>query len=434
MTWIVAPAAAIAGELVVNGDKSVSHRSLLVGAICDGPVRVTGFGASADTLATLACVRACGVEVETDGSTLLVHGRGLRGLTAPAGVLDVANSGTLLRLLPGILVGQPAGRFVIDGDDSIRLRPIDRITDPLAAMGARVSSRNGLPPLEIEAGAALAGRRHEPAIASAQVKSCLLLAGLYADGRTSVRERRATRDHTERMLRAAGARIRRDGEWVSVDPPTRLALDHVEVPGDPSSAAFLVLAATLLPESRIFLRGIGVGPGRTGFLTVLERMGARVALFNRRTTDAGEPIADLEASHAELIGCDVEPELVPSLIDELPALALAASCARGEMRLRGLGELRHKESDRLATVRDALWRCGAHIEVVDDGWHVRGVPARLRGGEVTAHGDHRIAMLAAIAGLYSENGVRILDPECIDVSFPAFRSVIEGGVAAGAAA
>ncbi len=428
-SWKVEPAGTLRGELVVNGDKSVSHRALLVGALCDGPVRVRGFGASADTLATLDAVRALGVQVDGEPEReLVVHGRGVRGLVAPAEPLDVRNSGTLLRLLAGVVAGQPAGRFTLDGDASIRRRPVDRVARPLAEMGATVSSHDGLPPLVIEAGAPLRGIRYAMPVASAQVKSCVLLAGLNATGATTVVEPRPTRDHTERILRAAGARVHRAGPAISVEPASALHLETVEVPGDFSSAAFFIVAATLLPESRIVLRGVGMGPGRTGLLDVLERMGARIGVFDRRTTGGGEPVADIEVQHAELVGTDVGPDDVAAMVDELPILALAACTARGRTTVRGADELRVKESDRIASTRAALWGLGARIDETDDGWRIRGVPSRLRGGTVDPRGDHRIAMLGAIAGLWSEQGVRVQDPTCIDVSFPRFREILPRAV------
>jgi 3-phosphoshikimate 1-carboxyvinyltransferase len=423
--WQVEPAGSLRGELPVNGDKSVSHRALMVGAVCDGPVRVRGFGASADTRATLAAVRALGVEVEEAGrGDLVVHGRGLRGLAEPDAVIDVMNAGTLLRLLPGLLVGQPGGRFTLDGDASIRRRPVERVAAPLRDMGADVETADGLPPLRVRGVERLRGIEYQLPVASAQVKSCLLLAGLYGDGPTTVIEPRPSRDHTERLLAAAGAKIDRRGGRVVVHPAERLALREIEVPGDFSSAAPFVVAATLLPESLLVVRNVGVNPGRTGLLTALERMGARIGLVNRRTTAAGEPVADLEIRHAELVATEVEPELVPSMVDELPLLALAAACARGRTVVRGAEELKVKESNRLETTADALFACGAHLEATDDGWRIRGVPARLRGGTVNPHGDHRIAMLGAVAGLYSENGVRVTDPGAIDVSFPEFRDLV----------
>lgn len=423
--WLVEGTGPLAGEIAVNGDKSVSHRSLLIGGVCEGPVRVRGFGASADTLATLAAMEALGVRVEQPGpSELVVHGVGLRGLEEPAGVLDVHNSGTLLRLLPGLLAGQPEGTYTLDGDASIRRRPVDRIAVPLGRMGASLTATDGCAPLTIEAGRPLSGITYELPVASAQVKSCLLLAGLLAEGETTVVEPLATRDHTERMLRAAGARVTRHPGAVTVQPAGALRLAEIEVPGDVSSAAFFIVAASLVPESHLFIRGVGVNPGRAGVLTVLERMGARIALFNRRTTAAGEPVADVEVRHAELVATEVEPEIVPSLIDELPLIALAASRARGTTVVRGAEDLRKKESDRIATVAEALAGCGARVTATDDGWKIRGVPARLHGGTVDPHGDHRIAMMGAIAGLYSEHGVRVRDPECIDVSFPGFREIL----------
>ena len=428
--WKVEPSGPLVGELAVNGDKSVSHRALLIGALCDGPVEVDNWGDSADTRATLEAVRSLGVQVDDHGhGRLTVHGVGLDGLRPPVGPIDVRNAGTLMRLLAGICAMQSRGTYVLDGDASIRTRPMERVARPLRAMGAEIETTDGTPPVTVVAGAPLRGAEHAMEVSSAQVKSAILLAGLRADGPTTVVEETPTRDHTERMLRAAGARVQSRGGRVVLDPPERLSLSRIEVPGDISSAAFLIVAATLIPESRIFLRGIGIGAGRTGILDVLERMGGRIAVFNRRTTEAGEPVADLEVAHADLTASSIKAAEVPSLVDELPILALAACCARGKTRVRGAEELRVKESDRLQSVRDALWRVGGHIEVEEDGWFIRGVPARLRGGSVDPHGDHRIAMLGAIAGLYSEEGVTISDPAAIDVSFPGFRALVEAATA-----
>ena len=428
--WKVLGSGPLVGEFVVNGDKSVSHRSLLIGALCDGPVEVEGWGDSADTRATLEAVRALGVQVDDHGAgRLTVHGVGLTGLKPPVGAIDVQNAGTLMRLLSGILAMQPSGVFTLDGDASIRTRPMERVAVPLRAMGASIETTAGCPPVVVQGGQKLVGMEHVMEVSSAQVKSALLLAALRADGPTTVIEETATRDHTERMLRAAGATVHTTGGRVVINPVERLQLDKIEVPGDISSAAFLIVAATIIPESRIFLRSIGIGAGRTGVLDVLERMGARVAMFNRRTTDAGEPVADLEIAHAELSATSIRPEEIPSLVDELPILALAGCVAHGRTRVRGADELRVKESDRLQSVRDALWSVGGHIEVKDDGWFIRGVPVRLRGGTVESRGDHRIAMLGAIAGLYSEQGVTIIDPDAISVSFPGFRPMIEAAIA-----
>jgi len=426
VTWVVEPAEGLRGEISVNGDKSISHRALLIGGVCEGPVRVSGFGPSADTLATRDAVRSLGVRIEEVSPVeLVVHGVGLRGLEEPVGVVDARNAGTLMRLLPGLLAGQPEGTYVIDGDESLRRRPMERVAEPLRRMGADVRSTDGFAPLTITAGAPLVGLDYQPAVASAQVKSSMLLAGLYAEGTTRVIEPVATRDHTERLLKAAGAKVDRRPGRVEIRPAAALRLGEIEVPGDFSSAAFFIVAATLLPESHLYLRGVGVNPGRTGLLTVLERMGARIGIFDRRVTDAGEPIANIEVRAAELIACEVDGDIVPTLIDELPLLALAASCARGRTLIQGAADLKAKESDRIASVTAALTQCGARIEALDDGWRIRGVPARLRGGTVDPVGDHRIAMMAAIAGLHSEQGVRLKDPGCIDVSFPGFRELVE---------
>ena len=424
--WKVAPSGPLLGELSVNGDKSVSHRALLIGALCDGPVEVEGWGDSADTRATLEAVRSLGVQVDDHGfGRLTVHGVGLDGLKPPVGSIDVKNAGTLMRLLSGICSMQPAGVFVLDGDESIRTRPMERVAKPLRAMGAEVETTEGTPPVTVTGGRALQGIEHVMEVSSAQVKSAILLAGLRADGPTTVIEQVPTRDHTERMLRAAGATVQTLRDRVVIQPTDRPHLDRIEVPGDISSAAFLIIAATLVPESRILLRGIGMGVGRTGLLDVLERMGGRIAVFNRRTTDAGEPVADLEVAHAELTASSIRGAEVSGLIDELPILALAACVARGKTRVREADELKFKESNRLQSTYEALHGIGARIELEPDGWFIRGVPARLRGGTVNPRGDHRIAMLGAIAGLYSEDGVTITDPEAIDVSFPAFRGLIE---------
>ena len=416
----VAPAGGLAGELAVPGDKSVSHRALLVGAICAGPVRVRGFGASADTLATAAAVQALGVPVErVADDEVVVHGRGMRGLEPPSGPIDVENAGTLIRLLPGILAGQ-VGEFELTGDASIRRRPMDRITEPLRQMGVAVETDGGRPPVRLTATGAVEPISYTLPVASAQVKSCVLLAGLYAShGVTEVLEPVPTRDHTERLLRAAGAAVDRRPGRVAVSPARELRLDEVDVPGDFSSAAPFIVAGTVLAGSNLTLRGVGINPTRTGLLTVMERMGARVGIFRRRES-GGEPVADIEVRPAELVAADVEPELVPLLIDELPLVALLACFAHGVTTIRGAGELRVKESDRIATTAAALAAVGGHVEALPDGFRVRGVPARLRGGAVDAAGDHRIAMLGAVAGVCSQQGVRIDGAAALGVSFPDF--------------
>jgi 3-phosphoshikimate 1-carboxyvinyltransferase len=420
----VAPAVSFRGAVALPGDKSLSHRALLIGAICERETVVRGFGRSEDTESTVRAVRALGIRVDEDGrDTLRVHGAGLRGLEAPEGPIDCGNAGTLVRLIAGILAGQTGQQFELSGDESLSSRPMGRIADPLAAMGAGVETADGHLPLGIDA-RPLHGIEYELPVASAQVKSCLLLAGLFAEGETTVVEPVPTRDHTERMLRAAGARLGVKPGRVSVQPADRLELGEVEVPGDISSAAPLILAATLLPGSELIVTGVGVNPTRTGFLDVLERMGARIAVFNRRTA-AGEPVADLEITHAELVATEVEPEEVPRLVDELPLFALAASMAHGNSRVRGAGELRAKETDRIDAVVAGLRAAGAHVTGTRDGFRIRGVPARPRGGRMSAEGDHRIAMLAAVCGLASRDGVEIEGAETVAISFPGFFDLID---------
>jgi 3-phosphoshikimate 1-carboxyvinyltransferase len=427
-TLRVAPVSALVGEVSPPGDKSVSHRAVLFGALADGTVEVDGFGAGADTLSTIAAVEQLGARVELldDGPTRLrVHGVGLRGLRAPEGPIDVGNAGTLLRLMVGILAGQD-GTFTLDGDESIRRRPVDRVAIPLREMGAEIADTDGCPPLQVVGGRPLHPITYTLPVASAQVKSAVLLAGLYAgDGPTVVVEPIATRDHTERLLRHAGVRVERKRGEISVWPVERLVLDHVTVPSDPSSAAPFLVAATLLLESRLFLRGISMNPARVGILAVLERMGARITIFNRRTLPGGEPVADLEVRPSELVACEVEPEMVPSLVDELPLIALAACLARGTTIVRGAEELAVKESNRLESVGELLRAVGGHVRVTRNGWVIRGVPARLRGGRVDARGDHRIGMLGAIACLVSQDGVTISGAGSIAVSYPGFAAELE---------
>ncbi len=420
----VAPAVSLRGAVAVPGDKSISHRAVLLGAVCDGETVVRGFGWSADTESTVRAARALGVDIEAEGPDVLrIRGVGLRGLRAPDGPIDCGNAGTLVRLLAGILAGQTWQQFELHGDESLSARPMGRIAEPLAQMGAGVETADGHLPLAIE-GRPLRAIDYELPVASAQVKSCVLLAGLYADGETTVVEPVPTRDHTERMLRAAGVQVRVSPGRVSVTPPERLALGEVIVPGDISSAAPLVLAATLLPGSELIVSGVGVNPTRTGFLDVLERMGARISIFNRRTL-AGEPVADLEVTHAELVATEIAPEEVPRLVDELPLFALAASMAHGDSRVRGAQELRTKETDRIAAVTEGLRAAGAHITATRDGFRVRGVPTRPRGGRMGSAGDHRIAMLAAVCGLVSGDGVQIEGAEAVSISFPGFFDLID---------
>jgi 3-phosphoshikimate 1-carboxyvinyltransferase len=422
----IEPAAALRGDLAVPGDKSISHRALLLAAVAEGDSELEGVGVSKDTLSTGAALQALGAGVEVEGESVRVAGVGLRGLRAPVEALDCGNAGTLMRLLPGLLVGQQ-GRFALVGDESLSSRPLERVAAPLREMGARVETTDGRAPLAVEGGAPLHPVRYELPVASAQVKSCVLLAGLYAeDGPTTVVERHPSRDHTERLLEVAGARVgRRPGES-SVWPAERLRPLALEIPGDFSSAAPFIVAATLLAGSELRLHGVGINPTRTGFLAVLERMGARISHFHRRRL-GGEPVADLEVEPAELVATEVRPEEVPGLVDELPLFALAAGMARGESVVTGAAELRVKESDRLETVKDALRPLGIRIETSHDGFRVRGVPSRPKGGGVVeAAGDHRIAMLGAVAGLVSREGVELRGAETVAISFPDFFAMLDG--------
>jgi 3-phosphoshikimate 1-carboxyvinyltransferase len=420
----IEPASSVQGGVALPGDKSISHRAVLIGAIAEGESVVGGFGPSDDTSSTIAAVRALGVEVTEEGDTLRIPGAGLRGLRSPVRPIDCGNAGTLARLLPGILAGQRGRRYELTGDASLSSRPMGRVAGPLTEMGAGLETTDGRLPLTIVA-RPLRPIRYRLPVASAQVKSCVLLAGLYAgDGPTVVVEPVPTRDHTERMLRAAGARVRSEPGGVEVWPAARLDPLRLDVPGDFSAAAPFVVAATLLPGSRLRLARVGVNPTRTGLLDVLERMGARISLYNR-STSAGEPFADVEVEHADLVATEVEPDEVPSLIDELPLFALAASMARGDSLVRGAAELRKKESDRIEAVTTALRRLGVRIRATEDGFTVRGVPARVKGGRMDSAGDHRVAILGAVAGLVSREGVQVGGAEAVSVSFPGFFERLE---------
>ena len=418
----VEPVARIDGHIGVPGDKSVSHRALLVGALGEGETRVERWGRSGDTEATLAAVRALGVQVdEEDVDTLVVHGVGLRGLRPPAGSLDCGNAGTLARLLCGILAFQ-AGRYELVGDASLSSRPMGRVVDPLGRMGASLTATGGRLPLAIEGGD-LSGIDYTLPVASAQVKSAILLAGLGASGQTTVHEPAPTRDHTELMLEAAGAKVTRRPGSVTVAPGGALRLPDVLVPGDISSAAPFMVAAALLPGSTLTVHDVGLNPRRTGILDVLERMGARVGVLGKRRI-AGELIGDVEVGSQPLVATRIEAVEVPRLVDELPLVALLGAFARGTTEVTGAEELRAKESDRIETVTRAMQAIGVRIQARPDGFSVRGTPARPRGGSVDAAGDHRIAMLGAVAGAVSREGVRLEGAESVAVSFPGFFELL----------
>jgi 3-phosphoshikimate 1-carboxyvinyltransferase len=418
----VEPAASLVGHLVVPGDKSISHRAVLIGALGGGETRVRGFGRSGDTQATVDAMRTLGAEIEDVAEDeVVVHGVGLRGLRP--GAVDCRNAGTLMRLLTGILSGQD-GEFTLTGDESLTPRPMERVARPLRRMGAEVETTDGHAPLVVRGSGALHGIEIEPEVASAQVKSAILLAALNADGPTTVVERIPTRDHTELMLQAAGVRVRRSTTSVTVEPAGELRLDEVVVPGDFSSAAPLLVAAALVPGSDLTIHDLGVNPRRTGLLDVLERMGARVAVFDRRR-EGGEPVASVQVQPGELVATEIAADEVPGVVDELPLVALLASHARGETRVSGAGELRVKETDRIEAVTDGLRPLGARVRSQPDGWTVTGVPARLRGGRLDARGDHRIAMLGAVAGLASIEGVAIEGADTAAISFPGFYELLD---------
>jgi len=417
------PAGPLRGSLRPPSDKSISHRAALIAAMGAGETAIEGYLDSADTRSTLAAVEAVGARVEGVGPAgvapeVRVRGVGLCG-AAPAAI-DVGNAGTLLRLLPGWLAGQGKGSWTLDGDDSIRRRPVDRIAEPLSLMGARLSCREDrLPPLEVE-GSPLRGIEYELPVASAQVKSCLLLAGLLAEGPTWIGEPLRSRDHTERMLAAAGAEVAWLRGGVEVRPAKQLELGGMAVPADFSSAAFFLVGALLVGGSEVALEEVGVNPTRTGLLRILERMGAEIEVepIGER---GGEPVATIRARGASLRGVEVGDGEIPMAIDELPLVALAACFAEGPTTIRDAAELRRKESDRVATTCEALAALGAAVEPAEDGMRIEG-GGGLRGGTVRSHGDHRIAMLAAIAGRASREGVEVEGMEAAAVSYPRFEA------------
>ncbi|MGN6217223.1 MAG: 3-phosphoshikimate 1-carboxyvinyltransferase [Solirubrobacterales bacterium] len=426
------PSGPLRGRLRPPADKSISHRAALIAAMGEGETPIRGYLDAADTRSTLGAVEALGARVENAdpariASELKIHGVGLRG-AGPA-TIDVGNAGTLLRLLPGWLAGQVGEGWTLDGDESIRRRPVDRIATPLSRMGARLSARDDrLPPLAIE-GAPLHGITYEMPIASAQVKSCLLFAGLLAEGETQVVEPLPSRDHTERMLAAAGAEVQRTGLTVAIQPAERLEPELIAVPADISSAAFFLIAAVLVPESEVELRGVGVNPTRTGLLTILKRMGADLVESELTGEYGGELTANIEVRSAPLQATEVGGAEIPLAIDELPLVALAACFAEGTTVIRDAEELRRKESDRIETVTAALRALGGKVEATADGMTIEGTSG-LRGGTVESHGDHRIAMLGAVAGLASREGVEVSGMDAAAVSYPGFeddlRSLLGG--------
>lgn len=424
MPTFFAPSGPLKGTVRPPADKSISHRAALIAAMCDSPVTIRNYLDSGDTNSTLAAVKSVGAGVERRDGEVLVRGVGVRGAQEAPGVVDVGNSGTLIRLMPGWLCGQPSGDWELDGDESIRTRPMKRIVEPLRLMGAHIdASPDGTAPICVEA-APLHGIDYTLPVASGQVKSCVLLAGMAASGTTRITEPQVSRDHTERMLAAAGLPIRREGDTIVVDGLIdELELGVIDVPGDLSSAAFMIAAGVLVKGSRLLIKDVGLNRTRIGILRILERMGA-VALSDPEGPEVPipsfEPVGDLDVRATTLVSTTVEADEVPLAIDELPLVALLGVFAEGETIVRGAEELRYKESDRIATVVDGLAGLGADIEATEDGFVVRGT-GKLRGGTISSHGDHRLAMLGAVAGLASEEGVSVSGMKAAAVSYPTFE-------------
>ncbi|RGF22263.1 3-phosphoshikimate 1-carboxyvinyltransferase [Firmicutes bacterium OM04-13BH] len=406
------------GEITVPGDKSISHRGIMLGALANGTTSITNFLKGADCLSTISCFQKMGIEIEETESEILVHGKGLHGLSAPKEILDAGNSGTTTRLISGILAGQ---NFSCDltGDASIQKRPMKRIMTPLSMMGADITSvhNNGCAPLHIK-GAPLKGISYQSPVASAQVKSCVLFAGLYADGKTSVTEPFLSRNHSELMLSSFGASVQTCGTTATIEPEPVLTAQKVEVPGDISSAAFFIAAGLLIPGSELLIKNVGINPTRDGILRVCKQMGANLELLNTRT-QCGEPVADILVKHSELNGTVIEGDLIPTLIDELPVIAVMAACANGETIIRNAEELKVKESNRLEIIVHHLSEMGCDITGTEDGMIIRGGKP-LHGAVLDSHLDHRIAMSFAVAGLVADGETEITNADCVNISYPGF--------------
>ena len=406
------------GELAVPGDKSISHRSIMFGALARGTTRVTNFLQGADCLSTIDCFRAMGISIENHTDEVLIHGKGLHGLSQPADVLDCGNSGTTTRLISGILSAQPF-TTELTGDASIRKRPMGRIITPLSQMGAKITSldNNGCAPLRI-CGQKLHGIHYQSPVASAQVKSAILLAGLYADGITRVTEPYVSRNHTELMLGGFGARVSCEGTTASIKPPDELFAQEIAVPGDISSAAYFLTAAALIPGSELLIKNVGINPTRDGILRVYQAMGADITLLNERTC-SGEPVADLLVKSAPLCGTDIGGSLIPTLIDELPVIAVAACFAEGTTVIRDAAELKVKESNRIAVMVESLSAMGADVTETEDGMIIHG-GRPLHGAVIDSHLDHRIAMSFTVAGLICGEMPEITGRDCVRISYPNF--------------
>jgi 3-phosphoshikimate 1-carboxyvinyltransferase len=420
--YLAAPVSRVRGALRVPGDKSISHRSVMLAGLAQGTSEITGFLPSEDCLASMAAMRALGVRIHQRSATdVAVEGVGLRGLQAAGRPLDMGNAGTAMRLFTGLLAAQAFDSQLI-GDASLMKRPMERVASPLRLMGADIRTAGGTPPVEVRGGRRLHGIDYAMPIASAQVKSALLLAGLYAESPTSVLSPAVSRDHSERMLQSFGVRVVTEGLRVTLHPPERLAAQHIAVPGDFSSAAFFIVAALLGAHGEeLLIQGVGLNPSRVGLLEILRLMGARIRVENERASGA-EPVADLRIGASALKGIDVPPALVPLAIDEFPVLFVAASCADGQTRVTGAAELRVKESDRIAAMGAGLEALGVEHRVLPDGLWIQGIPegAAFRGGDIDSRGDHRIAMAFSVASLRAAGPIKILDVANVATSFPGF--------------
>lgn len=413
----------IYGDITVPGDKSIAHRAVIFGSIAEGLTRVYNLSAGDDNSRTVRAFRQMGVETGREGDALCIEGKGWLGLRDPGQRFDCGNSGTTMRLMSGLLAGLPF-HSELDGDESLRQRPMQRVIDPLSRMGAKIKSKggNGLAPLEIDGGG-LHGIHYEMPIASAQVKSAILLAALQATGTTTVIEPQASRDHTETMIRGFGGTLSVCGQAITLEGRQNLIGQEVKIPGDVSSAAFFLVAAALVPGSELTIRNVGCNPTRDGVIEILQRMGAAIEKLNPRSS-AGEAVADFRVRGSKLRGVEVGPELVARTIDEYPILSIAAALAEGTTIFSDVRELRYKESDRIAAMREGLRALGVRVEEREDGMTIHG-GASLKGGAVRSFADHRIAMSFAIAGLLSTDGVAIDDPRCADISFPTFFELLE---------
>ncbi len=418
MLFHTTPGGKLTGETRVPGDKSISHRSIMLGSLAEGKTEIDGFLEGEDSLATLNAFRCLGVKIEgPQNGQVTINGVGMSGLQKPNGSLDLGNSGTSMRLLTGLFSAQPFS-VELTGDVSLNKRPMKRVTEPLTKMGAEiVTGESGTPPLKIKGGRSLVGIDYVLPVASAQVKSCLLLAGMYAQGETRITEPAPTRDHTERMLKGFGYPIESQNGTVVIKGGGSLRGSHIDIPGDISSAAFFIVGATIAPGSSLLLKHIGINPTRLGVINILQEMGANIEIVNEKDVN-GEPVADIKVVSATLQGIDIPQEQVPLAIDEFPVLFIAAACAKGETRLTGARELRVKESDRIQSMADGLSVLGIEATPLDDGLIIKG--GQINGGTVNSHGDHRIAMSFAIAALVATGNIDIEDCENVNTSFPHF--------------